>query len=95
MSDKATRDDTVRTRRISTLPQTPGFQELLEDLTAAEQRSWNRITAEMRAGTLVDQRAVDEMRGVSRALALLRKGPERAAKRLDKAEAEAEEAEHE
>lgn len=89
--DRATLNDDpkVRQRRIATLPEVPGFLELIEDLEEAEQRAWQRLTTEMRGGATLDQRAVDEMRGVAKAIRLLRKGPEKAASQLDKQESEA------
>lgn len=78
--------DTVRARRIATLTDVPGFNELVEDLEAAEQRAWNGLLVSMKLGTPVDQRAVDEMRGVAKTIRLLKRGPEKAAKQLERAE---------
>lgn len=75
--------DKVRAGRIATLPEAPGFLELIEDLEAAEARAWSRMQSEWRQGRPVDQREVDEMRGVSATIRKLRRGPERAAKTLE------------
>lgn len=75
--------DKLRAGRIATLPEVPGFLELLEDLAAAEQRAWTRMQSEWKQGKPVDQRAVDEMRGVSSTIRKLRVGPARAAKTLE------------
>lgn len=78
--------DKVRTRRIATLTEVVGFTELIEDLEAAEQRAWQRLLTDWKLGKPVDQREVDEMRGTSKAIALLKRGPHRAAAMIERAE---------
>lgn len=84
--DREPEFDTVRARRIAALKDQQGYLELMEDLQAAEQRAWARMQTEWRMGAPVDQRKVDELRGVSETIKKLRKGPERAAAQIERAE---------
>jgi len=78
--------DKVRSRRIATLTEVQGFNELLEDLDEALERSWTRVLNEQRAGVSVDQREIDKLRGVSEVIRKLRQAPAKTARMIEKAE---------
>lgn len=72
-------DQKTHYRRLAALKDDPAWDELVAELEAADERSWKRLTADLKGGAEIDQRTVDFMRGVQHAIKLITRQPDRAA----------------
>ena len=66
--------------RIAALKTDPGWAELEEALKLADERSWRRLSLDLKQGKEVLDTTIAEMRGTSKAIKLILDQPDRAAR---------------
>jgi len=74
------RDARKHYSRIAALKTDPGWAELTEALTAADEKAWARFATELRHGTPYDPELLAELKGTSKAIKLILDAPDKAAR---------------